>query len=452
MNSSQNLKTILQSDKTPSIKQQLFLVCQLSIPAILAQITSIVMQYIDAAMVGKLGAEASAAIGVIATSTWLIYGLGSALASGFSVQVAQAIGAGNEERARQTVRESLITVGILSILIALIAFSISFNLPIWLGAEEKLQKDASVYFCIFAVSQPVVMLTTLGLGLLECSGNIKLPSFLSALMCILDIAFNAIFIFGLGLGVSGAALGTAMSELFICLVVWAIILFYSPQLKLHKGGSWNVTPSCIKIAARISLPMAFEQFILGSAQVLSTRIIAPLGTVALAANSFGVTAEALCYMPAYGISTAATTLTGQSVGAKKTLIARKFAWLSVLLGMIVMAFSAVLMYIASPLVFNFFTPDLAVQELGIKVLRIEVLAEPLFAASIIASGAMRGAGNTIVPGIINLGSMWGVRLTLSFILAQKYGLQGVWSAMCIELCFRGILYIIGLALQKWKSI
>ena len=107
------------------------------------------------------------------------------------------------------------------------------------------------------------------------------------------------------------------------------------------------------------------------------------------------------------------------------------------------------MFFACPYVFRFLTPDVDVQQLGESVLRIELMAEPLFAASIVASGALRGAKDTLVPGVINLVSMWGIRLTLAMLLVNHIGLYGVWVAMATELSARGILFLIRLKREKW---
>ncbi|MEI3147753.1 MAG: MATE family efflux transporter [Merdibacter sp.] len=155
----------------------------------------------------------------------------------------------------------------------------------------------------------------------------------------------------------------------------------------------------------ISLPMALEHAALCGAQIASTRIIARLGTVSIAANSFAVTAESLCYMPGYGIGNAATTVVGQSVGARRKDLARSFN-LSVILGIGVMSAMAVIMYALCPMVFALLTPDAQVRVLAAEVLRLELFAEPLYAASIVVSGALRGARDTLIPSLLNLVSIW----------------------------------------------
>lgn len=459
-----SLAELLQSKKHITLSQQIAFVWQLSIPAILAQISSILMQYIDAAMVGNLGAEASASIGIVATTTWLMYGISSATRTGFSVQIAQSVGAGDIAKAKQTVREAIIFITIFSCIEGTIVAGISPFLPQWLKADPVIQKDASSYLFIFAISLPAVMLCSASGAMLECTGNMKIPSILNASRCILDILFNALFIFpsryitigsisvfipGLGLEVKGAALGTAISELVVCICMMSVVLFHSPILKISKEGKWRLSKSCMSTVRKISIPIAFEQIALCGAQIAMTGIVAPLGTVALAADSFGVTAESLCYMPGYGIQSAATALVGQCIGAKRLKEAKRFCWGTALCGMAVMAVSAILMYFCCPSIFYFLTPDTRVQTLGIKVLRIELIAEPLFGASIVASGALRGAEDTLVPGIMTLVSIWGVRLTLGALLSSKLGLTGIWIAMCVELCFRGLLMLIRLATSPY---
>ncbi len=197
-----------------------------------------------------------------------------------------------------------------------------------------------------------------------------------------------------------------------------------------------------------------EHIILCGAQITSTIIVAPLGTVAIAANSFGITIEALCYMPGYGISDAATTLVGQSLGAGRKRLTRSFGRITVGMGMIVMSFMGFIMYVFSPLLMTFMTPDLEVQRLTTEILRIEAFAEPMFAASIVCYGVFVGAGDTMVPASMNLVSIWLVRITLALLLVSSLGLRGVWIAMATELTFRGLIFLLRLRGDSWmkKSI
>jgi putative MATE family efflux protein len=431
------LNEILRQTKNPSLRQKITVVWHLSIPAILAQITSIMMQYIDTAMVGNLGADASAAIGLVSTTTWLMGGLCSGVSSGFSVQTANLIGAGDEKRARDVLKHGLLTALLFSCILMSIGVGISGKLPAWLGAGDDISENATRYFMIYSLSLPFLQLNSIAGSMLQCSGNMKTPAILDASMCILDVIFNFIFIHYLG--VVGAAIGTALAEIIIALLMLYAVCIKSPVLMIKHKEKCPFDINIIKKMFKIGVPMGFEHAAVCGAMIASTKIIAPLGTIAIAANSIAVTAESICYMPGYGIASAATTLVGQSIGAGKNRLAKSFANLSVLLGCGIMSVMAFIMYFICPSIFNMLTPDPDVRQLAIQVLRIELFAEPLFGVSIVASGALRGAGDTLIPSILNLISIWGVRLTLSVILVEPYGLVGVWVAMCIELCVRGIL-------------
>ena len=444
-----------------TLRQQITLTLQLSVPAILAQISSIVMQYIDAAMVGHLGKEASASIGLVASSTWLMGGLCRALVVGFSVIAAQRIGAGEEKDARNLVKQALLAGIGFGLLLAAGGAAVSGGLPHWLRADASLCPDASAYFLVFSLSLPFVQLNRLAAGLLQAGGNMRTPSILMALMCGLDVIFNSLLIFptrqfgaftlpGAGLGVAGAALGTALSEVTIAIIM-CIFLLRSPVLGLRQGETFRFVPAQLCRAAKLGIPVAIEQVVMTSAQVVMTGIIAPLGTIAIAANSFAVTTEALCYMPGYGVENAAVTLIGQSVGAKRKDLVNRLGWVTVLLGMSIMLAASIMMYVLAPWIIGLLSPDRQVVALGTQVLRIVVLAEPLYGASIVAAGVFQGAGNSLLSSVLNFASMWGLRIPLALFMVPRWGLRGAWIAMCIELCFRGLLFLFFLWRKKWLS-
>ncbi|MEE3398792.1 MAG: MATE family efflux transporter [Eubacterium sp.] len=442
-----------------TLGERISLVLKLSIPAILAQISTIIMEYIDASMVGSLGPSSSAAIGIVSTTTWLIGGLCGAIGTGFTVGIAHRIGAGEEEQARKCVKTGLITVLCFASTLMLVGILIHRALPGWLGGSDDVLNDASHYFLVYSLMLPVMQINYTGAGMLECSGNMKVPSVLNILMCLLDVIFNAFFIFptrivevlgesitlpGAGLGVLGAAIGTLCSEIVGAVCILLAILKFSDKLHLRKNERGGMSREQWWESIKMSLPVMLSSAIMGSAYVVSTRIISPLGNVAITANSFSITAESLCYMPGYGISHAATTLVGQAKGAERRFLSRKFAYLSIVIGMIVMAGAGLLLYIFAPEMIAIMSPNEGVRNLGTTILRIEAFAEPMFGASIVAEGVFRGLGKTGIPSVLNLLSMWCVRLPLSALAAMHFGLVGVWYVMCIELCFRGTIFIIAI--------
>lgn len=418
-----------------TLAPQLRLVWQLSLPAILTQITTIAMQYIDSAMVGALGADASAAIGLVASSTWLFGGVTTAVSAGFSVQVAHRIGAGEDTEARTVVRHGLAAALTLAALLALLGLGICRKLPCWLGGDAEICADASAYFLTFSLMLPFSQLNSLTAGFLQCAGDMVTPSVLNAVMCGLDMVCNALLI--PHFGVLGAGMGTALACALVSLAMAWCCCVRNAQLQLRRGETHAFRPEILKKAFRIGAPVAVQEIAMNGAMVASTMILAPLGAAAIAANSFAVTAESLCYMPGYGVGSAATTLVGRSVGAGDAAQARRYGNICTALGGALMGCTGLLMMIFCPFVFRLLTPVAEVRTLAAQALRIGLLAEPLFGVSIAAAGALRGAGDTLVPSLLNLGSIWIVRLGLSLLLVGKLGLRGMWIAMAIELCVRG---------------
>ena len=432
----------------------------LSIPSILQQIVVTAMEYIDAAMVGHIGAAATASIGIVSSSTWLLHGMLAGLCMAFSIQVAQYLGADRQQDARGVLRQAMLFNLMLGLGAAVFGVGISRFLPGWLGADVSLQANASAYFAIWSAALPFTMAMGMYTAMLRATGDALTPGLISVLVCVLDAIFNfflinptrtlwGITVWGAGLGVPGAALGTALATVVGGLLALCILLFREGPLCIHKPGSWKITRACIRNLGKVGVPLAAERAALSSAQVLQVRIVSQLGTVAIAANSLGVSAEGLCYMAGYGIQGAAIALIGQAVGAHRKDMAKRFAWLCTLMGMGIMTLTGAGLFAFAPALMSIFTADAAVIALGARVLRIEAFAEPMFGASIVASGAMQGAGDSTACFVLNLVSMWGIRLTLAFLLAPRLGLMGVWGAMCCELSIRGLLFLIRLARGKW---
>lgn len=459
------LLAMIRNGQEMSGSQKLNLIVQLSIPSILAQLTTIMMFYIDASMVGSLGAKASASIGIVESTTWLFGGLTSAAALGFSVQAAHFIGANDFKKARQVFRQGLMATALVTVILTSICVAIAGPLPRWLGGGEDICGDATSYFTIYCLSLPVYQIGILSSSMLKSSGNMRVPSVMSILMCLLDVVFNFFLIYetrpatvlgvdmtipGAGMGVPGAAFGTALAYIVTgCMLIWFATV-KSPELSL-RNEKWTFAPmwNYLRNAAKVSLPMGAQYMMMSGAQIVSTMIVAPLGNIAIAANTLAITAESLCYMPGYGIGDAATTLVGQSIGAGRRSLARSFAYRTVFLGMGVMAFMGMVMYIFAPEMIGVMTPDEQVRLVGSQSLRIEAFAEPMFAAAIVTYSVCLGAGDTLIPATMNLASMWLVRLTLAAHLAPTYGLRGVWMAMAIELTLRGTIFLIRLFSGKW---
>lgn len=442
----------IRSGRTMARSEKLNLIVGLSIPSMLAQISTVLMFFIDASMVGHLGAEASASIGLIESTTWLVGSLLSAAATGFSVQVAHFIGANDFVKARQVFRHALICGLAFSVFLSLIGVGIHSQLPYWLGGGADIASASSGYFLIYSLVLPFVYLYHTSEMMLKSAGNMHTPSVMAILVCICDVIFNYIFIYICKFGVVGAAMGTALAYICISLPNLYLSACKNRMLNLRQDHvRFHWVKEYVQRACKISIPIAIQNILMSGAQIVSTMIVAPLGNIAIAAHSFAITAESLCYMPGYGIGDAATTLVGQTHGAGRIDLCRNFAYMTVGLGMLVMALMGVFMYVFAPEMIGVLSPVEAIRQLGTTCLRIEAFAEPFFAASIVTYCVCVGAGDTFKPAAINLGTMWLVRLTLAYALSKSYGLEGVWIAMATELTFRGVLFLIRLFRGSWMK-
>jgi Na+-driven multidrug efflux pump len=230
------------------------------------------------------------------------------------------------------------------------------------------------------------------------------------------------------------------------------LLVKSKMLALvGRPGSFRPKEDTIRTAFKIGAPMGLQHLLMGGAYIVSTLIVAPLGTIAIAAHSLAITVESLCYMPGYGIAEAATTLVGQAIGAGQRQLTRSFAYMSVGLGVGVMTLMGVLMWTFAPELMTLMSPVEEVIAQGTTALRIEAWAEPMFAAAIVANGVFIGAGDTLKPAIMSLSSMWLIRLTTAAWLAPRYGLKGVWTAMAAELTIRGTIFLVRLCYGGWQN-
>ena len=466
---SERLLALLRDGHELTRRQQTALVIQLSLPAMLAQMANILMFFIDASMVGHLGATEAASVGLVETTFWLMGGLTGALATGFYVQVAHRIGAKDEANARAVLRESFTTAMIFSILVGGIGVAISNSLPSWLGGEESLHAGATTFFMIFAFFTPFVQLNQLSAGMLRCAGDIKTPSLMEGALCILDVMLNFLLIYptrevtlghitltipGVGMGVAGAALGSGLA--FAIIATWmTVILFrrHGPlRLIQERWLGWKAflpKRATVRQALGIGSPIGVQHSLMSGAQIFTTTIVASLGSFAIAAHTFAITAESLCYMPGYGIGDAATTLVGQSIGAKRWRMAKQLAGVSVATAMIIMTIMGVVLYLGAEAIMSLMTPQPDIIRLGASALRIEAFAEPMFGAAIVCYGVFVGAGSTAIPAFMNLASMWGVRIILALALVGSMGLNGVWVAMAVELTFRGIIFLLRLRSRRW---
>lgn len=433
-------------------------------PTIVEQILQVTVTFADSAMVGSLGAQATAAISVTSSTIWLVNGWMNALALGFGVLMARFLGAGKKDRAKLVVRQALMASLIFGSVLTLLFSLVARFLPQWMGSEVAVQPLAYQYLLMIAIGYiPNLLMITIS-GLLRLSGDTKRPLYLNAFNNVTNILFNLFFIFpaitigpvtlpGLGLGVQGAALATTLACSLTSVLLLRLLFRGDHPIRITFRQRWKFDGQIQKQALRLALPVALERSTLSFGQIMLTKMVGTLGTTALAAHFLAISAESITYLPASGFSTAATTLVAQSLGRDDKVLAKNYADICVLWGTVMMSVMGLVLYLAAPVLMSFFTREMGVILLGAKVLRIEAFAQPAFGLSILVFGVMRGGGDTKGPFLISLAGMWVLRLPLAWLLLSttSLGLQAVWIPMMSDLVLRGIICLFSYRKGSWLS-
>lgn len=454
-------------DKTKSPNK---IVWALAWPTIVEQLLLTVVTYVDAAMVGSVGVNATAAIAVNTSVIWLIQGLMAGLGVGASVLVATKIGERKLEQAQAILMQSILAMILLGGAVMLIGeLILAHNLPRWMGAEEVLLAPAEQYMRIVAAAFPFQVLLAVGCAIIRGAGDTRTPMYYNILSNIVNIIGNFLFIYetrtvtifgfslkiwGAGMGVGGAALGTALAFFISGMLTLRHLL--SRKSIVHVPGARSLKPNreILGQIVRLGLPAAFERVTLSSGQMVITALVTGMGSSVLAAHQLATTAESICYMPCFGFSVAATTLVAQSIGAGEKEMAKNYAGICIRYGIGIMIISAVLMFLFAPQMIWLFIRDTAVISLGAAMLRIEAFAEPFVAVTNVICGVLKGGGDTRWPFYISIIGMWVVRLTLAVVAIKVFGvgLAGIWIPMAIDWTVRMLICLRRYKGEKWLYI
>ena len=447
-------------------KHRLPVLWHLTWPAIIEQLLGMLVSFVDTAMVGSMGSASTAAVSVVSSSIWLINGILSGIGVGYSVQVANAVGAQDHSRARKVMRQGALAVAATGLLVLVVMELLAGVLPRWLGAEPEVYPLAVSYLRCYSLGLPFSAALAVFSAIIRCTGDTRTPLVLNGLANAVNVALNFLLIYptrewrgitlyGAGWGVSGAAIASAASlALSGCLILWKVFFNREKPVSLSPEENYRPDGEVIRTAVALGLPYIGERVTINLGQILMTTLVAKVGTVALAANHIATTAEGICYLPAYGISFAATALVGQAVGARSREDAEAYGALSGWLGFLMCTVTGAALFLFAGPIATLFTPDGAVVAETAKVLRIVSFSEPFFALSIVFSGALRGARDTAFPMVVALGCMWGIRAVLApiLILGFHWGLEAVWTAMALDLTARGILCALRWRGGKWRKV
>lgn len=438
-------------------------------PIFLEQILTSLAQAVDTAMVGSLGANATASVSISQSPNMLINGIIMALGVGFTSMVARSVGAQQFERARLLVRQALLTVVAVGVPLSIICFLLARQIPIWMGAQPEILDSAQTYNRILALSLFFRGMTMVLTAIYRGFGDARTPMITNIMVNIANVIGNFLLIYptreisllglpftmpGAGMGIRGAAIATSLSATMGALALLSNCFLRKDELHLSLRDSFKPDKKELSAVVRLSLPAMLERFTMSGASIVVISTIATLGTAAVAANSLAGTAESLSFMPGFAFGTSVTTLVGQSLGAKRPELAEKYVSLTCRLGSVVMLFTSCVLFFGSRTIISLFTPNLQVISMGSTLLKILAIIQVPQVIAMVYSGALKGAGDTKSPFLIALISMWGVRI-LGVVVTVRFlhlGLNAVCVSMCCDNVVRCLLFRLKYKNTNWAKL
>lgn len=462
-NTSRKKPTILQSLRDRELMTTIF---TLAWPTVTEQALQTIVQYADTAQVGRIGYSASAAVGLSSTTLWLVRSPLWALAMGVLACVSQALGAKDTGRVKRVASQSVLLTLISGTLLTVLTLAVAPFLPGWLGAEEAIRPAAGTYFAIVCAPTLFVASSIIFAAVLRATGDSKTPMRINILMNVINVLLNfllinrpwtlrigtlAIPVWGAGWGVTGAAIATAAAY-----VVGGTLMFLaalqSPELGL-RGTKLQVDPPIMRRCLAISGPITAQRVFNELGHVVFTGLITHnLSTLAIATHTIAMTAEQAFYVPGFGMQAAAATLAGYSIGAKDEEKLGQYSEAIMAIAVFLMGTMSVFLFLFPRMFMGLFTPDQEVILLGADVLRIVAVSEPFFAVLIILEGVFNGVGDTKAPFVINMCTMWGVRIVFTYlcVVVFQLGLTAVWWCMVADNMGRFLAMLIRYRGRSWK--
>ena len=447
-------------------------VVSLALPTMLEQLMHTAVQYVDTAMVGSLGTQASAAVGSTGTVGWLLGSTLSALGVGFLSYIARAMGANEPERCKRASAQATLAVLVSGILFTVLTLTLAPVVPALMQVDPDIRSLAATYFFILYTPMLFRAASVIFGGVLRGAGDTKTPMRVGIVVNIVNVVLNFLLIYptrslvlpwfggqslslpipGAGLGVVGAALASAVSFV-VGGVIITVAVWRHPVIS-PRGQSLRPDREVLRPCLKVALPNMAQRFATSFGYVVFASMINSLGDISTAAHNFANTVESAFYVPGYGMQAAAATLAGNCVGARDKEKLRDIGRLMLLCEVLLMVLSGGLLFLLAPHMLRLFSSDLAVITLATVVLRMVALSEPFYGVSIITEGMMQGVGNTKVPFVFNVLGMWGIRILGTFVcvVLLDMTLVAAWACMIAHNLALFLMFAIYYRKGSWSPL
>lgn len=429
---------------------------KLMIPIIIEQMLNSLMGMADTMMVSNVGSVAMSAVSLVDSINMLVIQVFAALATGAAIICSHYMGQKDTEGAKKAAGQIFLTVIVISV--AIMCFSLLCAKPllrlIFGEVEPAVMESAIVYFMITAVSYPFIALFNAGAAFFRAEGNSKFPMKISVISNLINVAGNAILIFGFGMGVAGAAAATLISRIFCTIVIFYYLA--KPGHAIVLNNYFQIRPdfTIIKKVLAIGIPAGVENGMFQFGKLAIQSSVSTLGTTAIAAQAMTNIFENVNGVGAVGVGIALMTVVGQAFGANRKEEGKYYIVKLTGYGELILLFFCLLTFAISKPVMYLAGMETESMRLCYEMLAAITVMKPLtWGLSFIPAYGFRAAGDIRFSMITATCTMWFCRVALAVFLIRvmNFGPMGVWIGMFADWTIRGIIFTIRFFSEKWMG-
>jgi len=428
----------------------------LAVPIIFANILQAAYQLTDTFWVGRLGTDAVAAVSISFPIIFLAISLGGGLAMAGTILIAQYKGKKDQKAVNHITSQTLLSVLIISLILATIGYLLSPFLINLMGAEPKVYSSAVNYMKISFIGIIFMFIYMVFQSLMRGVGDVKTPMYIVLGTVLLNLILDPLFIFGYGsipaYGVTGAAIATIATQGLAAIIGIVLLIRGKHQIQLHLKDLKPDIP-LIKKMLKLGFPASIEQSTRALGMTIMIFLVTSFGTLTIAAYGIGGRILSFVIIPAMGLSMATSTLVGQNIGAGKIKRAEKITKLSALTGFIILSVIGILLFIFAEQISGIFIPgEFETIRASALFIKIMSLTFGFIGIQMSLNGLFRGSGNTMIAMVLSIISLWVLRFPLAYILSMHTSLAeiGLWISFPIANVITGIITIIWFAKGTWK--
>jgi MATE family multidrug resistance protein len=430
----------------------------LAAPTVAQMASYTFMQFTDRWMLAKVGDLQAAAAGTSGIAFFCFLGFGFGVLLVVNTLVSQSFGRNDLPSTGRYMWQG-IWVGLAFGAVTLLLIPFAGGLFGLMGHEPRIARLEAQYMQIVAVGGPA-KLVTLAMGQLLLGIHRPGITFVgTAIGVAANVFFNWLFIYGNwglpAMGIAGAAWGT--NAAVVCeLVVMGLFIWRPSFGAMHAAFDWRPRWDMLRTLLRVGLPSGFQLVCdITAWMIFMNVIVGSFGTAALAANSFAFTYMHVCFMPAIGIGAAVTALVGKYIGMKRPDLSMRRAHLGFVVCAVYMVIVGIVLWVFRYWLMSIFTSDPEVQEIGATIMGFVALYQLFDAMFLVYVHALRGAGDTLVPAIVQAALVWSIVVgggTILVIYAPRYGVVGPWTIATVFGAILGIYLLVRFHRGRWKTI